>query len=75
VADVFSSKEEPAVVAVTLKDLQTKLYTWRWPVGPKHVVHLNICNKEKRKHRPHLHIELDSIPKAGNVYFNERLHE
>jgi hypothetical protein len=27
VADVFSSKEEPAVVAVTLKDLQTKLYT------------------------------------------------
>jgi hypothetical protein len=45
-------KNEPAGVAVTFKVLQTKLYTSRWPVRPKYVVYLNICNKEKRKFQP-----------------------
>jgi hypothetical protein len=46
----FQPKKEPAAVAVNLKDLQTKLCTWRWPVGPKLVAYLNICN-EKQKNR------------------------
>jgi hypothetical protein len=43
----FHPTKGPATVAVTLKDLQTQLYTWRWPVGPKHVVYLNVCNNDK----------------------------
>jgi hypothetical protein len=40
----FQPKSEPAGVAVIIKDIQreTKLYTWRWPFGPKHV-QLSLC--------------------------------
>jgi hypothetical protein len=38
------------VLEEALDDLQTKLYTWRWPAGPKHAVNLNIWNRETRKH-------------------------
>lgn len=31
------------------RDIQTKWYTWRWPVGPKHLVHLNINIKEEEE--------------------------
>jgi hypothetical protein len=47
---------ESVAIAVTGKDLQIKLYTWRWPFGLKHVVYWNICNQKKRKHQPKLHM-------------------
>jgi hypothetical protein len=46
-----SNQKEPAAVAVTLKDLQIKMYTCRWPVREEHVVYLNISNKEKKEDR------------------------
>jgi hypothetical protein len=33
---------------VTLKDMQTKMYTWWWPVGSKYIVYLNIWNKKEK---------------------------
>jgi hypothetical protein len=38
-------------VAVTLKDIQIKLWTGKWLVGPKNVAYLNILKKEKKVKR------------------------
>jgi hypothetical protein len=48
-------KKEPTAKAVTLKDVQTKLYAFK--MATKHVVYLNIVYKGKRKHQPQFNVD------------------
>jgi hypothetical protein len=54
-------------VAVALRNLQTKLHTWRWPVRPKYVVYLNTL------HQSQLHvvdkIYQKSLKQTDHSYF------
>jgi hypothetical protein len=57
-----SSESDPSNTVHIRRSAVTNLYTWRWPVRPKHVVY--DYNKEKKsEQQPKMHVD-GSIQKS-----------